>query len=409
MSEETTEVTEEAAVVNPLPQKFAQLDSYLRTRLIERGSIAQTAILALVSGLHHFQLGPPGVAKSLSVHTLIEPIDGLQKHGGDYFEVLMTRFTAPEEVFGPYDLNALEESRFARNTDLMAPVAKFWFVDEIFKANPSILNAFLWALNERLFRNDGKVETLPLWSMFCASNELPEGEELNALYDRIHFRHYVKPIQEPGNFIQMLKLEMADDEEKILTWDEVVLAAEQAREVTVPQDVLEALQRIRTDLRAEGIEPTDRRFRESLKVIRAAAWLDNQTVADIEHIRPLAHMLWNTLDEMPKVESLLIGLANPLDKEAMALLEDVDKLASELDKVLSDKDIDPTMRNKRGVELHNRVDRAKEDLQKLVVAVENGKRKSAKVDEVKERLLSVTKRLLKEIFGIDVDDSGAIT
>lgn len=390
-----------AAGWSGIQPKFEALRTELQTRLIERSTIIETSILALVSRLHHFQLGEPGVAKSHSVRSLVDLIDGLD--GSDYFEVLLTRFSAPEEVFGPYDLNALEDSRFARNTDQMAPVAKFWFLDEVFKSNPSLLNAFLWALNERKFRNDGLVADLPLWSMFCASNELPEGEELNALYDRIHFRHKIKRIQEPGNFINMLKLQTVESK-KVLTWEEVEIAAHEASQVEIPTDVLEALQRVRTDLRADGIEPTDRRFRECLKVIRAAAWIDGEGVADIEHLRPLAHMLWTTEDEIPRVERMLLELANPLDKEAIALLEVVDKLAEDLDKVLSDKDMDSTLRNKRGVELHNKVDKAKDDLARLMGMTEKSKRKSAKVEEVRQRLLSVTRRLLKEIFNLDVDE-----
>jgi len=389
-----------------LQPKFEKLRDALSVELIERNAIIDTQILALLSGTHHFQLGSPGVAKSLSVQRMTGHIGGLVDT--DYFEVLMTRFSAPEEIFGPYDLNALKDSRFARQTNGMAPQAKIWFLDEIWKANASILNALLWALNERKFRNDGHIHDLPLWAMFCASNEMPEGEELNALYDRIHFRHIVRPIQEPGNFINMLKLSTEPSEGEILTWDEVLQAQTEVKAVQVPDDVWDALNKIRTDLRSEGIEPTDRRFRECGKIIKAQTWISGETVADIEHMRALAHVLWTTPEEQPKVERMLLELANPLDKEAMNLLEEVQKLSSELDKVLGDKDMDQQLRNKKGVELHNKVERAKESLQKLKTDVDKSNRKSAKTDEVHVLLLSVTRRLLKELFNIPVDKDIAI-
>lgn len=387
----------------PLQAKFEKLREVLQVELIERVSIIDTAIVALVSGTHHFQLGSPGVAKSLTAQRLRDHIGGLTTE--DYFEVLMTRFSAPEEIFGPLDLVALQQSRYKWMVDGYLPTAWIAFLDEIWKSNASVLNALLWILNERKFRNDGTVDAVQLHTMFCASNEMPEGEELNALYDRIHFRHIVRPIQEPGNFIGMLKLSASPTEGAVIDRAEIERAVAEAKQVIVPDDVWEALNTIRQDLRAEGIEPTDRRFRECGKIIRATAWLDGQTQADIEHMRPLAHVLWTIPEEQPKVERMLLELANPLDKQAMELLETVEELAADLDKVLSDKTMDQTLKNKKGVELHNKVERAKEDLQALVKAVDDSGRKSAKVEEVKSRLLSVTKRLLKELFNIPVENA----
>jgi len=384
-----------------LQDKFERLATVLGGELVERTTIIDTQILALISGTHHFQIGEPGIAKSLSTRRLIAHIDGLDPNL-DYFETLMTRFSSPEEVFGPLDLAALKQSRYRMVTEGYAPSARIWFLDEIWKSNAAILNALLMALNERLFRNDGSVMPIPLHSMFCASNEMPEGEELNALYDRIHFRHIIRPIQEQGNFINMLKLKYQDDE-KVITWDEIVTARQQAAEVVVPDDVLEALNSVRNDLRADGISPTDRRFKESTKIIQAMAWLDGEERADIEHMRPLAHVLWTTPEEQPSVERIILELANPLDKEAIALLETVDKIASEIDKVLADKTMDQGLRNKKGVELHGKVERARKDLGKLKKAVENSGRKSAKADEVQQRLIGTTKRLIEDLFTIELD------
>ena len=400
----TTEITDVAATQDGnLQDKFHNLRRVLQTELIERAPVIDTSILSLISGLHHFQLGEPGVAKSYLMRAIERRIDGLGP--GDSFEILLTRFTSPEEVFGPYDLNALEESRFARNTTLMAPEAKFWMLDEVFKSNSSLLNAFLWALNERLFRNEGQVVTLPLWCMFCASNELPEGEELNALYDRIHFRHIVRRIQETSNFVRMLTIGSESSFEKVLSWKDVQEAAAAAARVEISGDALDALAKIRSDLRNEGIEPTDRRFRESLKVIRSQAWLEGEEVADVEHLTPLTHMLWTTPDELPKVEAHLLHLANPLDVEALALLETVDKLADDFHKIMSDKDMDPNLRNKKGVELHTKVDRARNDLNRLTRAILDSKKKSTKIEEVRTRLSNLARSLLKEIFDIEVDEA----
>lgn len=385
-----------------LQDKFDRLATVLGGELVERTGIIDTQILALISGTHHFQIGEPGIAKSLSTRRLIAHIDGLDP-SQDYFETLMTRFSSPEELFGPLDLAALKQSRYRFVTDGYAPSARIWFLDEIWKANASILNALLMALNERLFRNDGSVQPLPLHAMFCASNEMPEGEELNALYDRIHFRHIIRPIQEQGNFITMLKLKHQDDE-KVVSWDEIVQAQKEASEIVIPDDVLEALNTVRNDLRAAGIEPTDRRFKETTKIIRAKTWLDGDEIADIQHMQPLAHVLWTTPEEQPVVERVILELANPLDKEAITLLETVEKIASDIDKVLADKGMDQGLRNKKGVELHGKVERARKDLTKLKKQVEASGRKSVKVDEVHQRLIGTTKRLIEDLFTITLPD-----
>jgi MoxR-like ATPase len=382
-----------------LPEKFVALRDAMDARLVERSKETMTAVIALISGTHHFQLGSPGTAKSLSVRTLVDHID----FGADdlaYFEVLMTKFSTPEEVFGPVSVKGLEQDVYRRQADGYLPTAKVAFVDEIFKANSSILNALLWVMNERKWRNDGVIHTVPLLSLFCASNELPQGEELEALYDRVHFRHVLRPIQEPGNFIQMLKGQMAGAPQKILTVEEVVQAKNDAMQVVIPEDVLDALNTLRSNLRKEGIEPTDRRFAECLKIIKATAWISDRPQADIDDMRLLRHVLWTSLDEQNTVEKLVLELANPLDKEAMDLLEQVEKLATELDEVIRDAD-NKQVRNKKGIELHGKLERAKNELDALNKRAAKSGRKSDVITQLEQRLLGVTRTLLKEIFRIE--------
>jgi MoxR-like ATPase len=393
-----------APTTTALQDKFTALHEALNTELIERGDVIDTMLLAILSRTHHFQLGTPGVAKSYSIRALESHVSDFPKGGS--FEILLTRFSAMEEMWGPYDLRALEDGRYRRNTDGMAPDAVFWFIDEIFKSSSSLLNSFLWAINERQFRNDAQVVNIPLWSMFCASNELPESEELNALYDRIHLRVITKSIQEPGAFVRMLNERKValhgTKNEKILAWSDIEAAYEEVSQVQIPTDVIEALQTVRQQLRDEGVEPTDRRFVESLRVIKAAAWLDGTMLAGIDHVRPLQHMLWDTPEELPKVQRIMLELANPLDKRAIELLEIVEKMQSELDKLLSD-DVDVQLKNKRGVELHNRVERVTKDLHTLTAEIEASGRKSQKVEEVRSKLVTVARKLLKEMFNIDAD------
>jgi MoxR-like ATPase len=217
-----------------------------------------------------------------------------------------------------------------------------------------------------------------------------------------------KPIQEPGNFIRMLKGQIAGPLEPIVTLDEVLEARKQAQLVVVPDDVLEALSSLRNNLKKEGVEPTDRRFAESLKVIRATAWLNGRDTADIDDMRLLRHMFWTSLDEQTTVEKMVLELANPLDKEAMDLLESVEKLAAELDEVLRDAD-NKQVRNKKGIELHGKLERAKGELDSLTKRAAKSGRKSEVISQLEERLLTVTRRLLSDIFHINGGQTGQST
>ena len=55
-------------------------------------------LLAALCGEHLLLLGPPGTAKS----ELSRRLAGLT--GGKYYERLLTRFSVPEELFGPLSM-----------------------------------------------------------------------------------------------------------------------------------------------------------------------------------------------------------------------------------------------------------------------------------------------------------------
>ncbi len=158
-------------VVQPLKQMFVGKDEIID--LLE---------VALVSRENLFLLGPPGTAKSALVRSLAEKIDGR------FFDYLLTKFTEPNEFFGPFDIRRLRDGDLVTNTEGMLPEADFVFLDELLNANSSILNSLLMALNERVFRRGRETRSLPALIFVGASNRLPEDESLNALFDRFLLR-----------------------------------------------------------------------------------------------------------------------------------------------------------------------------------------------------------------------------
>src|SRR5579883_3226965 len=154
----------------------------LKRRFVGRDEVVDLIALAVVSGEHLFLYGPPGTAKS----ALIREFAGAVR--GRYFEYMLTRFSEPNEVFGPVDLVRLREGVVATVTAGMLPEAEFAFLDELFNANSAILNNLLTVLNERVYRRGAETHRLPLLSLFSASNALPEDEALQALFDRFLLR-----------------------------------------------------------------------------------------------------------------------------------------------------------------------------------------------------------------------------
>src|ERR1700688_947904 len=165
---------------------------------LERVDLIGGAIVAMLAANHVLIIGPPGTAKSMLADELCGRIEG-----ANYFQWLLTKFSTPEEIFGAESLKGLEGDDYRRGTAHKLPQSHIAFLDEIFKANSSILNALLTSINERIFHNGRERVAVPLITMFGASNELPDEDELTALYDRFMLRFTVDYVVEEFRFLKM--------------------------------------------------------------------------------------------------------------------------------------------------------------------------------------------------------------
>lgn len=154
----------------------------IRLRLVGKDEIIEVLGVSLVAGENTFLYGPPGTAKSALVQELAARL------GGRAFDYLLTRFTEPSELFGPFDLRRLRDGELVTNTEGMLPEAEFVFLDELLNANSAVLNSLLLALNERIFRRGRERVRLPMLLTIGASNRLPEDDALAALFDRFLLR-----------------------------------------------------------------------------------------------------------------------------------------------------------------------------------------------------------------------------
>ena len=262
--------------------------------------------------------GTPSGSGYTTSRTLARAI--AQAFGGSYFERLLTKFSMPEELFGPISLKGMEQDRFVRITAGRLPEAEFAFVDEVFKANSAILNSLLSLVNERLFHNDGTPMQVPLVTLFGASNEMPEGEELEALFDRFLVRFNVQYLLQPHNFRAVLA---AGEPTSTVSLSLKELRKEQAatRLVKVTDDTVDALVAMREALRQEGIVASDRRWKKCLRLAQAAAHLAGEKKTSPEDLSILVDSLWREPKDRPKVARIVGKLADPIGTQAQEVLD----------------------------------------------------------------------------------------
>ncbi len=296
------------------PTPFHILHTNLTARFPERKDVIAVAMAAVLAGEHVLLLGPPGTAKSALARAIA------QAFGGSYFERLLTKFSTPEELFGAISLKALEQDRFARVVTGKLPEAEFAFIDEIFKANSAILNSMLTLVNERVFHNDGQPMTCPLVTMFGASNELPEGKDLEALFDRFLVRFEVGYLLRPAN----LKLVLAAPEPtaaSVMIMADLRKAQAEVAKVAVTDETIEALIQIRDACKAEGVIASDRRWKKALKIVQAVAFMAGEKKTSPEDLAVLVDSLWREPKDRPKVARLVGRLADPVGAQAAEILD----------------------------------------------------------------------------------------
>ncbi len=295
-----------------IARRLAAVARTLEGTFLGKSETVRLMLIATVAGEHMLLVGPPGTAKSALVRLFSRLVDAR------YFEYLLTRFTEPNEIFGPLDIQAFRSGQYQRRMDGMLPQAEIVFLDEVFKASSAILNSLLGVLNERLYTVGGTVVKVPLLSAFGASNEVPNDEELSAVFDRFLLR--VRSDNLDSYHFQDLLLrglaheaaKIAGDYEKIApelraTDVRAIHAGFAARMRAIPEGFLAQYKGLVFQLRAEGVSLSDRRAVKLLKLFAASAFLDGRSQPDASDFFLLRHV-WNNLDQA----EILDGVVGPV-------------------------------------------------------------------------------------------------
>lgn len=274
---------------------------YLKSTFVGKDEIIDLLGLSLVARENAFLLGPPGTAKSAIIRSLSNCIVD-----GNNFEYLLTRFTEPNEIFGPFDIRKLKDGELATNTEGMLPEASMIFLDEIFNANSAILNSLLMALNEKIFRRGRETRKIPALMFVGASNLLPEDESLNALLDRFLIRvrcDYVSPDLLEEVLLAGRKLEKGETSNPEINPSEIIELQELTKQVDLSAIQANYIDLIH-NLRNTGIKVSDRRAVKIQNLLAASAVVCGRKEAVLSDLWVLKY-IWDTEEQIEILAGLI--------------------------------------------------------------------------------------------------------
>jgi MoxR-like ATPase len=312
------------ASINPSLDKLQVIVRELAASLIERDEVIRASLVALLARQHLVVLGPPGTAKSALVTSLAERIGPQNGAGLRNFAYLMTRFTTTEELFGPVSVSGLKRDEYRRITAGKLVEAELVFLDEIFKASSAILNALLNIANERVFHNGDQEMKVPLISLFGASNEMPQGNELEALWDRFLLRFPVGYVTDTG-FAKFIRAAVAKQtghnsngsQPLTLLQSELAALQQAAAQVSIPNAAIDLIEQLRRDLVGKGIIISDRRWGQALGVLQAHALAEGRDAVTEDDLVFLKHVLWQSPEQQTEIGKALARIGNPLNSKAV--------------------------------------------------------------------------------------------
>ena len=379
----------ELAVVRARMQGLAKA---ARAVLVERDQEIETAVIALLARANHLQLGPPGTGKSYLATTMTSLVDGTK-----YYETLITGQSLEEQLYGPISLKGMEEDRYLRKTAGYLPEADIAFIDEFYRGSGPILNANLWILNERKFHNDGQVYSIPLITLYAAANDGPTDPDLAAIHDRMDFKHVVNPITTEDGFLTMINRSIDPPTiEPVIDVATLREAHGYVDAITIAEDCKKALTKIWKELGSKGIHPSDRKFVNAIRMARASAFLGGRAEAEASDLSILVHALWNEAEERADVMKVVLKHANPIDREAANVLENLKGLSAQVEDAV--KHDSRAVRVRKTLNLIQKLELVGTEIDAVSARAKKAGIASKRIGEARRQLTAYSRKLIREGF-----------
>jgi len=330
-------------------ERLHEVLNHLKSAFVNKEEIVDLMGVCLVARENIFLLGPPGTAKSAIVRGLSDCISD-----GNNFEYLFTRFTEPNEIFGPFDIRKLKEGDLVTNTAGMLPEASLVFLDELFNANSAILNSLLMVLNERIFRRGRESRDIPALMFVGASNQLPEEEALDALLDRFLVRVICGNVD--SSMLEKVarvgwEREQGFSESPRIASDDIRELQKLCKKVDL-NNVLSEYLTVILELRSVGIKISDRKVVKLQNLIAASTVLSGRKVAQISDLWVLRY-IWDTEDQIEILSGIIDKHLEELTEEKrhpqseIGLKANPELLAKELEELTTQWDNEETTNEER--------------------------------------------------------------
>ena len=383
------------------PQIAAQLQETARSldrAFLDKQEIIRLMVISVIAGEHMVLVGPPGTAKSALVRGFAKLVDAR------YFEYLLTRFTEPNELFGPVDMMAFRQGEYRRRVEGMLPEAEIVFLDEVFKANSAILNSLLTLLNERQYANGRNVLSCPLLSVFGASNEVPNDDNLHAIFDRFLLRalsnnldsYHFQNLVQRGVMHEIAALSGVARVQQAILSANVLHGIHHgfAEFMRFSDEFITTYKGLIFQIRSEGISVSDRRVVKLTKLFAASALFDGRGAACDADFFVLKH-IWNNLDQAEILAEIVSPVIDryyrehPEERRFVGPTAGLDELLAELSMI---RDLLTSGQDMSDVQLFSQLKNLNE-IKGALLAIDNetARRMVAQVDQLLDSVFSSSK------------------
>lgn len=391
------------ALVQSAQVKMQQIFVEMNNLFVERDELVKLMQLAITTGTNLLMLGPPGTAKSAITYELCGRIEN-----ANYFQWMLNKTSDPSEILGSFSVKAMENDKFMRITTGKLPEAHIAFMDEVFKSNAPTLNALLTIMNEHIFYNDGKAQDVPLISMFGASNEPPEDESLDAMYDRFIFRMNVQYVHDAANKKRMHS-NYIDNRAGLLgmTAKTTISLAElqalqaAAKMVKVPKDIVNKFIRLISDLERQAIHISDRRQNECFKVMQGSAVLRGSNTVGLDDFRSLVYVLWEKEENIPLIESSILKMVNPYDDKFKELKDNFSQVKADIESIT-----DSSLKSKKAIESKGVIEKIVSKTNKLINEASKNGKDTVEFAEFRDSMIQYNQDLINAALGVSFGNLG---